>query len=58
MKYDEAVCDHFVSLKRKYTPYAVTDQGFLDKLQTAADWLTERDVPPQKATVSDYVVAV
>jgi sulfonate transport system substrate-binding protein len=58
LKYDEAVRDHFVSLKRKYTPYAVTDQGFLDKLQTAADWLSERNVLPQKASVSDYVVAV
>ena len=58
LKYPEAVRDHFISLKRRYTPYAVTDAGFLAKFQTAADWLSARSVLPQKVTVTDYVAAV
>ena len=58
LDYAESVRDHFISLNRKYTPYSVTDEGFLEKLQNAADWLTERDVLPQKVNVRDHVVAV
>ncbi|MBS7538884.1 NrtA/SsuA/CpmA family ABC transporter substrate-binding protein [Ancylobacter lacus] len=58
LKYPEAVRDHFISLKRRYTPYAVTDQAFLAKFQTAADWLSARKVLPEKVTVTDYVAAV
>lgn len=58
LDYPEEVRDHFISLKRKYTPYSVTDEGFLDKLQGAADWLTEREVLPQQVNVRDHVAAV
>lgn len=58
LKYPEAVRDHFISLNRKYTPYSVTDEGFLTKFQTAADWLSERKVLPEKVKVTDYVAVV
>lgn len=55
LKYSEAVRDHFVSLKRKYTPYAANDPAFLEKLQNAANWLTERKVLPEQVTVADHI---
>lgn len=58
LDYPEAVRDHFVSLERKYTPYSVTNQSFLDQLQSAADWLTERRVLPEQINVTDHVAAV
>lgn len=58
LKYSEAVRDHFISLKRKYTPYAVDDAGFLGKLQNAANWLTERKVLPEQVTVTDFIAKV
>jgi sulfonate transport system substrate-binding protein len=58
LKYPDAVRDHFVSLKRRYEPYAVDDAGFIEKLQKAADWLVERKVLPEAVTVTDHVVKV
>jgi sulfonate transport system substrate-binding protein len=58
LKYPEAVRDYFVSLKRKYQPYAVDDKGFIDKLQNAANWLSERKVLPEQISVTDYVAKV
>lgn len=58
LKYAEAVRDHFVSLKRQYVPYAADDKAFLEKLQTAANWLTERKVLPEAVTVADHAVKV
>ncbi|PSJ65639.1 NrtA/SsuA/CpmA family ABC transporter substrate-binding protein [Kumtagia ephedrae] len=58
LNYPQAVRDHFITLKRKYTPYAVTDEAFLEKFQRAADWLSERTVLPEKIEVAKHVAAV
>lgn len=58
LKYPEEVRDHFISLKRQYVPYAADDKGFLEKLQNAADWLTERKVLPEAVTVADHAMKV
>lgn len=58
LKYSEAVRDHFISLKRKYITYAADDKGFIEKLQTAANWLSERKVLPETVDVTDYIVKV
>ena len=58
LKYPEAVRDHFISLKRKYEPYAVDDKSFIEKFQNAANWLVERKVLPEPVNVTDHVVKV
>jgi sulfonate transport system substrate-binding protein len=58
LNYPQAVRDHFITLKRKYTAYSVTDEAFLEKFQSAADWLSERKVLPEKIEVAKHVAAV
>jgi sulfonate transport system substrate-binding protein len=42
-------------MKRTYTMHGVDDAAFLKSFQTAADWLSARNVLPQKITVTDYL---
>ena len=58
LKYPEAVRDHFVALKRRYTPYSVNDAGFLNRFQSAANWLSDRSVLPEHVAVSDYLAKI
>lgn len=57
-RYSDAVRERFLSLKRRYEIYPVTDEAFIGKLQLAADWLVERKVLPEKVTVTDLVARV
>ncbi|MGD9805601.1 MAG: NrtA/SsuA/CpmA family ABC transporter substrate-binding protein [Hyphomicrobiaceae bacterium] len=54
-KYSDQVRDYLTSLKRQYKFHSANDQDFLDKLQFAADWLTERKILPSKVTVRDHL---
>ncbi len=54
-KYSDQVRDYLTSLKRQYRFYDVNDQDFLNNLQFAADWLTERKILPSKVTVRDHL---
>ncbi|MEP9378725.1 NrtA/SsuA/CpmA family ABC transporter substrate-binding protein [Aquabacter sp. CN5-332] len=53
--YSDQVRDHLASLKRKYVIYSVDDKAFLNNLQSAADWLAERKVLPEKVKVTDHL---
>lgn len=57
-RYSDAVRERFLGLKRRYEIYPVTDEGFVSKLQQAADWLVERRVLPEKVTVTDLLAKV
>jgi sulfonate transport system substrate-binding protein len=57
-KYSDQVRDQFIARKRTYRLLPVTDKKFVAELQTAADWLTERKVLPEKVTVSDHLASV
>lgn len=54
-KYSDQVRDYLASLKRQYKFHSADDQAFLDKLQFAADWLSERQILPSKVTVRDHL---
>lgn len=56
--YADAVRQHLAGLKRKYTIHSVGDEVFVKELQTAADWLTERKVLPEKVKVTDHLAAL
>ncbi|TWT11663.1 NrtA/SsuA/CpmA family ABC transporter substrate-binding protein [Reyranella sp. CPCC 100927] len=53
--YSDKVRDHLVSYKRRYQLYDVYDEKFLKDFQFAADWLSERNILPQKVKVTDYL---
>jgi hypothetical protein len=57
-KYSDRVRDHFIERKRTYKLFPFTDTNFVAELQTAADWLTERKVPPEKITDADHLASV
>ena len=54
-QYSDQVRDYLTSLKRQYKFYSVDDQDFLNKLQFAADWLSERKILPSKVTVRNHL---
>ncbi|MEW6344348.1 MAG: NrtA/SsuA/CpmA family ABC transporter substrate-binding protein [Pseudomonadota bacterium] len=56
--YSIEVRDTLAALKRTYTMHSVEDTAFLKTFQTAADWLSARNVLPQKVTVTDYLAKV
>ena len=53
--YSIEVRDTLAAMKRTYTMHGVDDAAFLKSFQTAADWLSARNVLPQKVTVTDYL---
>lgn len=53
MNYPDEVREHFVTLKRKYNVYPVTDEAMVAKLQKASEWLVERKVLPEQVNISD-----
>jgi len=53
--YSIEVRDTLAAMKRTYTMHGVDDATFLKSFQTAADWLSARNVLPQKITVTDYL---
>ncbi|MGF6240439.1 sulfonate transport system substrate-binding protein [Paraburkholderia sp. GAS38] len=53
--YSIEVRDTLAAMKRTYTMHGVDDTAFLKSFQTAADWLSARNVLPQKITVTDYL---
>jgi sulfonate transport system substrate-binding protein len=54
-KYSDQVTDYLTSLKRQYRFYDANDQDFLNKLQFAADWLSERKILTSKVTVRNHL---
>ncbi|WP_020179000.1 NrtA/SsuA/CpmA family ABC transporter substrate-binding protein [Methylopila sp. M107] len=57
-RYGDAVRERFLTLKRRYEIYPVTDEGFVSRLQEAADWLVQRKVLPEKVTVTELLAQV
>lgn len=57
-RYGDAVRERFLSLKRRYEIYPVSDKAFVDRLQKAADWLAERKVLPEQVVISDLLAQV
>ncbi|MFD1704347.1 NrtA/SsuA/CpmA family ABC transporter substrate-binding protein [Methylopila henanensis] len=57
-RYGDAVRENFLKLKRRYEIYPVTDEGFVSRLQEAADWLTERKVLPEKVKITELLAQV
>lgn len=53
--YSDKVRDHLIGYKRRYQLYSVYDEKFLKDFQFAADWLSERQILPQKVRVTDYL---
>ena len=57
-RYGDAVRERFLTLKRRYEIYPVTDEAFVSRLQEAADWLVERKVLPEKVVIPDLLAKV
>ena len=57
-RYVDAVRERFLSLKRGYEIYPVTDTAFIARLQKAADWLVERKVLPEQVAITDLLAQV
>jgi sulfonate transport system substrate-binding protein len=53
--YSDKVRDHLIGYKRRFQLYSVHDEKFLKDFQSAADWLSERQILPQKVRVTDYL---
>jgi sulfonate transport system substrate-binding protein len=53
--YSDAVRDTLAAMKRRYTMHGVSDKPFVQSLQTAADWLSKRQILPQSIDVSNYL---
>ena len=53
--YSDKVRDHLIGYKRRYQLYSIHDEKFLKDFQFAADWLSERQILPQKVRVTDYL---
>src|SRR5258708_11607914 len=56
--YSDEVRDTLTRMKRRYTRHGVHDKAFVQDLQKAADWLSDRNVLPQKIAVTDYLAKV
>ena len=56
--YGDTIRDQFVALKRQYKFYGPDHKGFVDNLQKAADWLTERKILPESVVVADHLARV
>jgi sulfonate transport system substrate-binding protein len=57
-RYADAVRERFLSVKRRYEIYPITDEAFVGRLQKAADWLVERKVLPEQVTVKELLAQV
>jgi sulfonate transport system substrate-binding protein len=57
-RYVDAVRERFLTLKRGYEIYPVTDKAFVERLQKAADWLVERKVLPEPVAITDLLAQV
>jgi sulfonate transport system substrate-binding protein len=57
-RYGDAVRERFLSLKRRYEIYPVSDVAFVARLQKAADWLVERKVLPEQVTITELLAQV
>ncbi|WP_394792512.1 NrtA/SsuA/CpmA family ABC transporter substrate-binding protein [Rhodoferax sp.] len=53
--YADAVRDTLAGYKRSYDFYGIEDAKFVKGLQFAADWLSERQILPQKINVSAHL---
>jgi sulfonate transport system substrate-binding protein len=56
--YSAPVRDSLSRLKRRWEFHGTGDTKFISSFQTAADWLSDRKILPQKVNVSDYLVKV
>lgn len=56
--YSDTVRDTLTAMKRRYTTHGVDDKAFIHELQTAADWLSQRQILPQHIDVSGYLAKV
>jgi sulfonate transport system substrate-binding protein len=56
--YSNDVRDHLIGYRRRYALYDVTNEKFLKDFQFAADWLSERQILPQKVRVKDYLATL
>ena len=55
--YSGEIRDFFVAMHRSYAFFKPDDKAFVARLQSAADWLAERKVLPEKVTVSAYLAS-
>jgi len=56
--YSDEIRDQFVTRKRQYHMFPVTDAVFVAGLQRAADWLTAHKVLPEASIVADHLANV
>jgi sulfonate transport system substrate-binding protein len=54
-QYKDEVRDHFIGLNRQYHFYGVDNASFVTSLQTAADWLSDRSILPERVTVANQL---
>lgn len=54
-QYKDEVRDYFTHLNRQYRFYDVTDTAFVNSLQVAADWLTQRNILASPISVSQHL---
>lgn len=53
--YGDQIRDHFISIRRQFKLYSVTDQDFVTRLQKASEWLVARKILPEPVTVSNHL---
>ena len=53
--YSDDVRNTLAGLKRTYDFHAIDDTKFVQGLQFAADWLSQRQILPKKVTVADHL---
>ena len=56
--YSDEVRDTLIAQKRHFELKSVNDLAFVKQLQSAADWLTARNVLPEPITVSDHLARI
>jgi sulfonate transport system substrate-binding protein len=56
--FSDPVRDSLVKLKRRWEFHDTGDTKFIASFQTAADWLSDRKILPQKVKVTDYLIKV
>jgi len=56
--YSDKVRDYLIAYRRRYQLYSVRDEKFLKDFQFAADWLSQREILPQKVRVTDYLAKI
>ncbi|HTI83647.1 MAG TPA: NrtA/SsuA/CpmA family ABC transporter substrate-binding protein [Acetobacteraceae bacterium] len=56
--YSDEIRDTFIAQKRQYHIRHTDDQGFVTRLQRAADWLSARKVLPGQVHIADCVATV